>query len=103
MCKVGDIIEIKSYKHNPNVLHQHPFIVIDDTGGTVKSLDFNFIAVVMSSVKNEEQKEWKLSKYPGNMGINIDDKAITDTGYENKNGYVKTEPITLYSIFSLLK
>ncbi|NFT08184.1 hypothetical protein FDF26_14155 [Clostridium botulinum] len=91
MCEIGDIIEIKSYKHDPNVLHQHPFIIIDDNNGTIKGLDFNLITVVMSSVKNEEQKNWKLSKYPSNMGINIDDKNITEPKYKNKNGYVKTE------------
>mgnify|MGYP006964808648 CR=1 FL=1 len=91
MCKSGDIIVVQSYKHNPAVLHQHPFIIIDDGNGIIKGLDFNLIAVVMSSVKNEAQKQWKLSQYPGNMGININDKNITDTSYENKNGYVKTE------------
>ncbi|NSB17419.1 hypothetical protein [Clostridium beijerinckii] len=91
MCEIGDIIEIKKYKHDPYTLNNHPFIIIDDSNGIIKGLNFNLITVVMSSVKNEEQKQWKLSKYPSNMGVEIEDKNITDPTYENKNGYVKTE------------
>lgn len=91
MCKVGDIIEIQSYKHDPKVLHRHPFIIIDDTDGTITGLDYNLITVVMSSFKNKAQRQWKLSQYQSNMEIDISDKNITDPSYKNKAGYVKTE------------
>ena len=89
MCKQGDIIVINEYKDHGSVLSRHSFVVIDDEGGTVQGLSFDFIAQVMSSFKSEEQKQRKL-KYPGNFPITASDKNM-NPGANNKEGYIKAE------------
>lgn len=88
MCKVGDIILIESYKHNPNQLPKHSFIVIDDKKGKIAGLEYDFIANVMSSVKSEEQKKRKLL-FPGNMEVLSSDQIVPNGN--GKDAYVKAE------------
>ena len=40
MCRKGDIILIKSYKHYSVVLPQHSFVVIDDRSGEINGYWF---------------------------------------------------------------
>lgn len=89
MCKQGDIIVINEYLDHGSVLPRHSFVVIDDEGGTVQGLSFDFIAQVMSSFKSEEQKKRKL-KYPGNFPITASDKDM-NPGANSKEGYIKAE------------
>ena len=109
MCRKGDIILIKSYKHYSVVLPQHSFVVIDDRSGEINGLKYDFIALVMSSVKGKEQIKRKL-RYPGNIFISSTERIITITsGGNRKNGYVKcdqfyffTEENLSYSVIGLL-
>lgn len=89
MCKAGDIIVINSYKSGNTVISHHSFIVLDDNGGQIQGVDFDFISVVMSSFTNTNQRERKLS-YPGNFPIAPEDQDIA-TGDNGKYGYVKAE------------
>lgn len=88
MCKKGDIIIVRNYQHKDLTLSGHPFVVIEDKAGKVCGFDFSIIALVMSSVKDEEQREKKM-KFPGNFQVSSDDKSVE--GFENKNAYIKTE------------
>ena len=91
MCTKGDIILIDSYKSNGVVLPKHTFIVIDDSGGEIESLSFDYIATVMSSEKSIDQLKRKLN-YPGNFPIAATEQTITDPpGGNKKNGYTKCE------------
>ena len=88
MCKAGDIIVVQSYKRGDEDLNRHSFIVLQDEEGQIQGLDYNLICNVMSSFKNEEQKERKL-QYPGNFPIKPSDSTVLNGN--NKEGYVKTE------------
>lgn len=88
MCKIGDIILVKKYKDHSKTLKHHSFIVLDDKQGTIQGMDYDFICNVLSSFKDDEQKERKLG-YPGNFPITNND---TITNPDNgKNGYVKMD------------
>lgn len=88
MCKLGDIILIKNYNHNGRILDKHSFVVISDEAGQIRGLDYDIICNVMSSFKDEKQREKKLS-YPGNFPITHND-SIINNGNQN-NGYIKSE------------
>lgn len=88
MCKIGDIILVKKYKDHDKTLKHHSFIVLDDIQGTIQGMDYDFICNVLSSFKDEAQKERKLS-YPGNFPVSNDD-TVTDPD-NGKNGYVKMD------------
>lgn len=94
MCKVGDIIVIDSYKDHNKVISKHSFIVISDEGGKIEGCSYDFIANVLSSFKNDAQKERKLS-YPGNFPITHDD---VDTDPNNgKDGFVKADQLYYFN------
>ena len=91
MCVKGDIILVQSYKSHGGVLPKHSFIVIDDTGGHIESMAFDYITTVMSSADTDEKLKRKLS-YPGNLPIGAQEQTITDPpGGNRKNGYTKCE------------
>lgn len=88
MCKIGDIIVINNYGHEGSIIKKHSFVVIDDESDEIQGLDYDFVANVMSSFKDETQKTRKL-KYPGNFPIEISDRVThPDNG---KEGYIKAE------------
>lgn len=89
MCSRGDIIVVASYKSEGKEIKRHSFVVIDDDGGQIQGLDFDFISLVMSSVGNDEKRERKL-RYPGNFPIAPEDQKI-EKGGNNKYGYIKAE------------
>lgn len=88
MCKIGDIILVKKYLSQGRKVAMHSFVVLEDRNGQIRGVPFDFIGLVMSSFKDEEQKTRKLS-YPGNFPIVADDTVIED-GNEN-SGYIKAE------------
>lgn len=57
VCKVGDIILIRNYQSNGVNLGQHSFVVLSDESGQISGLSYDIICNVMSSFKNEEQRE----------------------------------------------
>lgn len=89
MCKRGDIIVVDNYKSQGRSISRHSFVVIDDQNGEILGFDFDFIAVVMSSFKDEEQRKKKL-RYPGNYPISTDN-SVLDPGANQKDGYIKAE------------
>jgi predicted nucleotidyltransferase len=94
MCKVGDIILIKKYKSGKHTLSQHSFVVLSDDAGQIKGMNYDIVCNVMSSFKNEQQKQDKLS-YPGNFPIAHDDSIVkNDNGI---NGYIKTEQLYYFN------
>jgi len=94
MCKIGDIILIKTYKDGKNNLGRHSFIVIDDRKDFIEGLPYDMICNVLSSFKNDEQKKRKLG-YEGNFPISHDD-TITDP-HNGNNGYVKADQLYYFN------
>lgn len=94
MCRVGDIILVNSYKDGKKKLKRHSFIVIDDEGGKIQGLPYDFIANVLSSFKDDNQRERKLS-YEGNFPISHNDTNTTpDNG---KDGFVKADQLYYFN------
>ena len=95
MCKVGDIIVINNYiSEDGTVLPRHSFVVIDDNADEIRGLKYDFVANVMSSFKNEEQKQKKLS-YKENIGVSSDD-IISDTK-NGRDGYIKADQLYYFN------
>lgn len=88
MCKIGDIILVEKYKSDNRDIGKHSFIVIEDENGIIEGLPYDFIGNVLSSFKDEKQKQRKLG-YLGNFPITHDD-TVTNP-HNNKDGYVKTD------------
>ena len=95
MCRAGDIIVISNYKHKNIEINKHSFVVLDDEAGEIQGLDYDFVANVMSSFKNQEQKKWKLSKYPQNFKIEISDRITNPDN--KKEGYIKADQFYYFS------
>lgn len=91
MCQIGDIIVIKRYKDRDTMLPKHSFVVIDDEGGRIEGMSYDFIANVMSSFKTDEQKRWKLDHYPGNFPIVFEDRVVQDDN--RRDGYIKADQL----------
>lgn len=79
MCKIGDIILIYNPKCFRKPIGTHSFVVLDDTQGEIRGLDFDFIGLIMSSMDTEDKHE-KLMKYDGNFPITPDEQDIEDGG-----------------------
>lgn len=94
MCKIGDIIIVDEYKDNGNTIPSHSFVVVSDEDGEIQGLSYDFVANVLSSFKNERQKNRKLS-YPGNFPIASDD-TITDP-HNTRNGFVKSDQMYYFA------
>lgn len=90
MCKIGDIILVHSYKDGSSELSQHSFIVISDVAGEIQGLPYDIICNVMSSFKDENQKQRKMS-YPGNFEISNSETNVKNGN--NKDGFVKAEQL----------
>ena len=87
MCKIGDIIVIDRYTSQGMRLSRHSFVVLDDNNGKIQGLPYDFVSLVFSSFKSEEQKKKKM-EYPGNFPIVAEDVDVTGN---NRSGYVKAE------------
>ncbi len=94
MCKIGDIILIKSYLHNAVEIGKHSFIVVDDQNGKICGLEYDFVANALSSYSTQEKKERKL-KYDGNFPIVPDDLMVRNGN--NKKGYLKTDQLYFFN------
>lgn len=107
MCKLGDIIVVKNYIGNDGEnVGRHSFIVINDEKGTIIGLDYDIVAVVISSFKNKKQKKKKLS-YDGNF--ELDNNSMNEITLK-KESYVKIDKLfyfnkkkTEYYILATLK
>lgn len=88
MCKKGDIILVYSYRDDAKTLNQHSFIVLEDSGGQIGGLSFDFISLVMSSAKTSAQFKRKM-QYDGNLPISASETNVP--GGNQKDGYVKCD------------
>lgn len=88
MCKIGDIILVNSYKHGNTAVDKHSFVVLSTDSGQIQGLEYNMVCNVMSSFKDNAQRERKLN-YPGNIEVlNADTVVANGNG---KDGYIKAE------------
>jgi len=94
MCNIGDIILVKSYRHERRILSRHSFVVLNVDAGTVKGINYDFVCNVLSSFKSEQQKIKKLG-YPGNFEITHEDSSVV--GGNTKDGYVKAEQLYYFN------
>ena len=88
MCRRGDIILVEKYKSQGVDVSHHSFVVIDDKDGQIKGLNYDIVALAMSSFKDEKQKEKKLS-YPGNFPITANEENVD--GGNKRDGYIKAD------------
>lgn len=88
MCRLGDIILIRRYEHHGVPINNHSFVVIEDSGGQIEGVPFDFIGNVFSSFKSEDQKQKKLS-FPGNIEVSHNDTQIANSN--RKDGFIKAE------------
>lgn len=91
MCKIGDILLIYNAK-NRKPIGMHPFIVLDDSNGTVSGVySYDFIGLLLSSANTDEKKE-RLRKIDGNFPISPEDKIMDESKTEdNRYSYVKAD------------
>lgn len=94
MCKVGDIILIDKYIGNGKTLNKHSFVVLSDESGEIQGLSYDFICNVMSSFKDEKQKEFKLG-FPGNFPITHDDSIVINGN--GRDGFIKAEQLYYFN------
>lgn len=97
MCEVGDIIVIEKYKDGDQELTKHSFVVIQNEGGCIRGLNFDIIALVMSSFKDEKQKQRKLQY--DNFPIVPSDEDLTQGNA--REGYVKADQFYYFRTDSL--
>ena len=83
MCKLGDIIVVNNYIGEDGiVIGKHSFIVVNDKPDFIEGLGYDLVTNVMSSFKNEEQKNRKL-RFMENIEI-ISDDIISKNKTEKK-------------------
>ena len=91
MCKIGDIILVPKYIGDDNkIIHNHFFVVVNDENGKIEGLKFDIVGTVMSSFKNEANKEKKL-KYEEN--IEITEEELNFSNHKARDGYVKADQL----------
>ena len=83
MCKIGDIILVYNPKRFQKPIGMHSFVVLDDSHGTIKGMDFDFVGLIMSSMDTKDKYE-KLMKYDANFPITPDEQDIEDGGNGRK-------------------
>lgn len=94
MCKPGDIIVVRNYISNDGVkLTRHSFVVLSNEKGNIKGMDFDLVASVMSSFKNAQHKQRKLS-FIENFYITVDD--YNDIQGNDKDGYIKADQLYFF-------
>lgn len=97
---IGDVIIINNYISPDNVeLKKHSFIVVNNKAGKISGveinldleLEFDIVATVMSSIKNEVHKDKIKSYYPKNMLVEFSDAQIKNS---NKlDGFIKVNQL----------
>lgn len=92
MCKLGDIIVVKDYiRDDGKKINQHSFVVINDKPDFIEGLNYDFVANVMSSFKNEEQRIKKL-RFEENLEI-VSSDIISNLPTNNKSGFIKADQL----------
>lgn len=96
MCKIGDIIVVKSYigDDGKKITKQHSFVVIDDNPDKVEGISYDLVANVMSSFKDEEHRLYKLS-HKENLEITSNDIESENTN--SKTGYIIADQLFYFN------
>lgn len=95
MCKLGDIIVVNNYiGEDGMVISKHSFIVVNDKPDFIEGLGYDLVTNVMSSFKNEEQKNRKL-RFMENIEI-ISDDIISNKNINKKSGFVKADQLIYF-------
>lgn len=95
MCKLGDIIVVNNYiREDGMVIGKHSFIVVNDKPDFIEGLGYDLVTNVMSSFKNEEQKNRKL-RFMENIEI-ISDDIISNKNINKKSGFVKADQLIYF-------
>ena len=95
MCKLGDIIVVNNYiGEDGMVIGKHSFIVVNDKPDFIEGLGYDLVTNVMSSFKNEEQKNRKL-RFMENIEI-ISDDIISNKNINKKSGFVKADQLIYF-------
>ena len=90
MCRVGDIIVIKSYRSHGKILNRHSFVVLNDEGGQICGMDYDMVCNVMSSFHSPEHREKKL-KFKGNLEYDPSEEQVS--GGHGKGGFIKADQL----------
>ena len=94
MCKLGDIIVINNYIGDDNKqINQHSFIVVSDEKGTIAGLEYSMVTSVISSFKNDEQRQKKL-KHEENMELPLN--SMNEKNFK-KLSYVKADKVFYFN------
>ena len=95
MCKLGDIIVVDQYVGDDGVkVSKHSFVVINDRPDFIEGLKYDLVANVMSSFKNDEQKNRKL-RFMENLEV-ISDDIVTDKTKNKKSGFIKANQLIYF-------
>ena len=89
MCQIGDIILVYNPKRFNKAIGMHSFVVLDDSQGSIRGVDFDFIGLLMSSMDTDEKHD-KLMQYDGNFSITPDEQDIDNRG-NGKRACIKAE------------
>lgn len=89
MCKIGDIILVYNPKYFGKSIGAHSFVVLDDSHGQIRGMDFDFIGLIMSLMDTKEKRE-KLMKYDTNFSISPDAQDIKSGG-NGKEACIKAD------------
>ena len=88
MCKLGDIIVVNKYIGDDGIeISRHPFVVVNDEGGTIAGIEYSIVAAVISSFKSEADRKRRLA-YKGNTELPID--AMNNKNFR-KSSYIKAD------------
>ncbi len=94
MCKLGDIIVVNNYIGDDNKqINQHSFIVVSDEKGTIAGLEYSMVTSVISSFKNDEQRQKKL-KHEENMELPLN--SMNEKNFK-KLSYVKADKVFYFN------
>lgn len=76
------------------VIGKHSFIVVNDKPDFIEGLGYDLVTNVMSSFKNEEQRNRKL-RFMENIEI-ISDDIISNKNINKKSGFVKADQLIYF-------
>lgn len=95
MCKLGDIIVVEKYfGDDGKKISRHSFVVINDKPDFIEGLKYDLVTNVMSSFKNEEQRNKKL-RLMENVEI-ISDDIISSKKTNRKSGFIKANQLVYF-------
>lgn len=101
MCKIGDLVIVYSPKVNSRNIGTHPFVVLDDSNGTIRGMyEYDFISLLLTSYEDgDEERKKQLGRREGNLHIAKEDKLFIDTKYRrtNRNSYIEANNFFYFS------